>query len=170
MHSSSGSVTSGAAWFRYRHWVVIGFLLILLLLLGVFDEPILQFLTVFWQKSLAAVGLGRQTEALQRGLDSGILKRFLPAVATYAVLYLATCLLLLRVLLPAPAQWRLVLQLYVGALIFYVAIVLLNKLTGNTAWAYRLSRQLLDFIVSPLPVAGLYVLMRAGFGPQPHHS
>jgi hypothetical protein len=49
-------------------------------------------------------------------------------------------------------------------------MVVLNKFTGNAAWAYRLSRQLLDFIVSPIPVAGLYVLMRAGFGVQQPRS
>jgi hypothetical protein len=138
----------------------------LLLLLGVFDEPILQALTFFWHKTLAAVGLHRQVAALQQEINGGITKRFLPAVISYTVLYLAACLLLLRVLLPTPTQWQLAWQLYAGALAGYGAIVLLNKLTGNAAWAYRLSRQLLDFIVSPLPVAGIYVLLRAGFRPR----
>ena len=56
------------------------------------------------------------------------------------------------------------LRLYAGALAVYVAIVLAAKLAGDVAWAYRLSRQILGFVMSPLPVAGLYVLLRAGFG------
>ncbi|MFC6221756.1 hypothetical protein ACFP2F_00765 [Hymenobacter artigasi] len=48
-----------------------------------------------------------------------------------------------------------------------VGIVLANKLAGNAVWAYRLSRQILDFVVSPLPVAGLYVVFRVGLGPKP---
>lgn len=155
---------------RAVYWVVIGGLIVLLLLLGVFDAPILQALTIFWQKALAAVGLRRQVAALQQEINGGITKRLLPVVVSYAVLYLATCLLLLRGLLPAPAQWRLAWRLYAGALAGYAAIVLVNKLTGNAAWAYRLSRQLLDFIVSPLPVAGIYVLLRVGFKPRQPHS
>jgi hypothetical protein len=147
---------------RIAYWATIGALLVLLFLIGIYDEPILQLLTSFWQQALAAVGLQRQAQALQQGINGGILKRFLPAVATYAVLYLSICLLLLHLLLPAPAQWRLAVRLYAGALTVYVAMVLLNKLTGNAAWAYRLSRHLLDFIVSPLPVAALVVLFKSG--------
>ncbi|MBD2768827.1 hypothetical protein IC235_13105 [Hymenobacter sp. BT664] len=163
-HSSPSLVTKGPS--RVAHWAAVGGLVILLLLLGVFDELILQALTVFWQKSLAAVGLHRQVEALQRQVNGGITKRLLPAVASYTILYLGTCLLLLRVLLPTPAQWRVACQLYASVFAVYATIVLLNKLTGNTVWAYRLSRQLLDFIVSPLPVAGVYVLLRAGYKSQ----
>ncbi|GAB3315768.1 hypothetical protein GCM10027511_26590 [Hymenobacter humi] len=140
-------------------------MVVVLLLIGVFDESILQFLTVSWQKMLAAVGLRQYADALQQGVNGGITKRLLPAVATYAMLYLSVCLLLLRMLLPSPVQFRLVLQCYAGTLAVYVAIVILNKLTGNTDWAYKLSRQLLDFVVSPLPVAALVVLFKSGFGP-----
>jgi hypothetical protein len=156
-------------WKRYGRWAAIVVLIGFLFFIGILDEPILQALTTFWQKLLGALGLARQAEALQQGLNGGIAKRFLPAVATYAVLYLGACLLLLRLLLPA-ASWRLALWLYAGALGLYATMVVLNKFTGNAAWAYRLSRQLLDFIVSPIPVAGLYVLMRAGFGVQQPRS
>lgn len=150
-----------------RRWLLVSLLVISLFLLGIYDEAILAALTKLWQKILAAVGLRQQAEALQQGINGGITKRLLPAVATYAALYLGICLLLLRLLLPAPAHWHLVLRLYAGALAVYVAITLLNKLAGDAPWAYRLSRQILDFVVSPLPVAGLYVLLRAGFGPAP---
>ncbi|GAC1598601.1 MAG: hypothetical protein NVS3B25_24640 [Hymenobacter sp.] len=148
-------------------WLLVGGLVVALLLLGVYDEPCLAFLTARWQRALAAAGLQQHAEALQHGFNGGITKRLLPAVATYAGLYLGICLLLLRVLLPSPAQWRLVLRLYAGLLVVYVAIVLLGKLAGDAPWAYQLSRQLLDFVVSPLPVGALYVLLRAGFGPTP---
>ena len=136
----------------------------MLLLIGVYDEPILQALTSFWQKLLAGAGLKGYADSLQQGINGGITKRLLPAVGTYAVLYLSTCLLLLRLLLPSAGHWRLVLLFYAGTLFTYVAIVVLNKLTGNADWAYRLSRQLLDFVISPLPVAGLVVLFKSGLG------
>jgi hypothetical protein len=143
-------------------WAIIVLLITGLLLLGTFDTPILNGLTTGWQHVLSVLGGRGPIEALQHGVNSGITKRFLPAVVTFAGLTIGTGLLLLRVLLqPTPAQWRLVVRLYAGALATYAIIVLLNKVTGNTVWAYRLSRQLLDFIVSPLPVAGLYLLLRA---------
>ena len=145
---------------RGRAWGLTALLALALFLLGVYDVGVLAFLTSFWLKALAALGLRQQAGALQQGLSGGITKGLLPAVATYAALYLSTCLLLLRRLLPTAAQWRLVLPLYAGTLAVYVAITVLGKLTGGAPWVYRLSRQILDFVVSPLPVAGLYVLLR----------
>lgn len=147
------------------HWLLVTALLVALLLIGVYNHSILNFFTVLWQKLLAALGLRQYAEHLQQGINGGITKRMLPAVATYAALYLALCLLLLWLVLP-PAQWWLAVRLYAAALAAYVAIVVVGKLAGDVQWAYRLSRQVLDFLVSPLPVAGLYVLFRAGFGGQ----
>ncbi|OGX87203.1 hypothetical protein BEN48_11555 [Hymenobacter glacialis] len=142
----------------------MGGLVVLLFLIRFYDEPILQFLTNMWQKALTVLGLKEYADSLQQGINGGIAKRLLPAVATYAVLYLSTCFLLLRLLLPDTGQWRLALLFYAGALAVYAAIVVLNKLTGSSEWAYRLSRQLLDFVISPLPVAGLVVLFKSGLG------
>lgn len=144
---------------------LVALLLLALLLIGVYDDQTLTFLTVLWQRLLAASGLHQLAAALQQGINGGITKRLLPAVATYAALYLGICLLLLRLVL-APVQWRVAGAVYAGTLALYVGIVLTGKLAGDAVWAYRLSRQILDFVVSPLPVAGLYVLFRAGFGPR----
>lgn len=149
-----------------RRWALVGVLLLALLLVGIFSEQIITWLISTWQHLLQSIGAGRYADSLQHSVDSGIAKRPLPAIATYAALYLSICLLLLWLLL-APAQWRLACRLYAGALAAYVLIAVLGKLAGNAPWAYRLSRQILDFVVSPLPVAGLYVLFRAGFGPTP---
>ena len=138
-------------------------LLLTLLLIGGYDEQALTFLTAMWQRLLDASGLHRLAAAVQQGINSDITKRLLPAVATYAALYLGICLL--RLVL-APAQWRMAVALYAGTLAVYVGIMVLGKLVGDAVWAYRLSRQILDFVMSPLPVAGLYVLFRAGFGPR----
>ena len=145
-------------------WLLPGLLLLALLLLGVYNDQALDALTTLWQRGLGLFGLGHSAAAMQQGIDAGITRRFLPAVATYAALYLGLCLLLLWRLL-RPAQWQLAWRLYAAGLALYVAIAVLGKLAGNAQWAYRLSRHLLDFIVSPLPVGALYVLFRAGFGP-----
>ncbi|MDO7853903.1 XrtX-associated membrane protein [Hymenobacter convexus] len=146
-------------------WALVALLLLVLLLLGFYEEPVVLFLTSCWQRALSALGLARQAAAFQQGINGSVVKRLLPAVATYAAIYLVVSLLLLRLLLPE--QWRLVWRLYAGALAAYVALVLLGKLGGDVIWAYRLSRQLLDFIISPLPVAGLFVLMRTGLAAPP---
>ena len=149
---------------RIFFWLRLLTLLAVLLLLGVYSEQIIAGLIAAWPKLLRAVGLNQFAERLQQGLNGGIAKRPLLAVASYAALYLATCLLLLRLVL-VPAQWLLALRIYAVGLGLYVLITVLAKLMGNAPAMYRLGRQLLDFMVSPLPVAGLYVLFRAGFGP-----
>ena len=149
---------------RIGRWLLVGSLILTLFLLGFDDEPVFRFLTGLWLKGLSALGLRQQAEVLQQGISGGITKRLLPAVATYAALYLSLCLLLLRLLLPTPMHWHLALRLYAGTLAMYVVITLLGRLMGNAPWAYRLSRQILDFIISPLPVSGLFVLLQVGFG------
>jgi uncharacterized integral membrane protein len=148
------------------HWLVVGLLVLLLLLAGVYDEYVFAFFTAMWHKVFAALGLSQQADALQHGIHRRVTRRPLPAVATYAVLYVGACLLLLRLLLRDPAQWRLTLRLYAGVVVAYLLIVVIGKLAGDAIWAYRLSRHLIDFVVSPLPVAGLLVLFRAGLGPR----
>lgn len=152
-------------------WLLVGGLVLALLLLGVYNDPVLDVLTAGWQRGLAALGLASAASTMQHGIDASIIKRMLPAVATYAALYLSICLLLLHRLF-TPPQWQLAWRLYAGTLAAYVLITVLAKLAGNAQWAYHLSRHLLDFLVSPLPVGGLYVLFRAGFGPAaaPHST
>lgn len=147
-------------------WLLVGLLLLALLLIGFESDIILATINTLWQKGLAAIGLSQLTKTMQQGINGGIAKRPLPAIATYGFLYLSICLLLLYLLL-TPAQWQLAWRLYAGTQAVYVVITLASKLAGDVQWAYRLSLQLLDFVISPLPVAGLYVLFRAGFGPQP---
>lgn len=144
----------------------MGLLLSALLLVGVYSEVVLTIITALWQKGLKAAGLDRAAAAMQQSINGDIIEQPFAAVATYRILYLSICLLLLHHVLQ-PAQWRLAWRLYVAALLVYAATTLVAKLAGNVQWAYSLSRQVLHFIMSPLPVAGLYVLFRAGFGPQP---
>jgi hypothetical protein len=148
----------------------VAVLILLLLLAGVYDEVIFAFFTSLWQKAFALFGIGEQADALQHGIHRRITRRALPAVITYAAIYVSICLLVLRLLLRDPAQWRLTLRLYAGVGVAYIVIVLLGKLAGDVVWAYRLSRHLIDFVVSPIPIAGLFVLFRAGFGPHSSNS
>ena len=101
-----------------------------------------------------------------RRLHRRVTRRPLIQVMSYAGVYVGLCLLLFRLLLRTRAQWRLTLRLYAGVVAAYLVIAVGGKLAGDAIWAYRLSRHLIDFVVSPLPVAGLLVLFGAGFGPR----
>jgi len=145
---------------------MVALLVGLLLLGGVYDEYVFAFLTPLWQKILSAVGLDRQAAALQQGINQNVTKRSLLAAASYAALYVGICLLILRLVLRNRQQWWLACWLYAGVAAAYVLLVIVGKLTGDAFWAYKLSRRLIDFLASPIPVAALIVLFKAGFGPQ----
>jgi len=160
-----GDSQLGSSLPKWLRWLVVAGLVVLLFLAGVYDAQIFAVLSAIWQKLLTGLGLSHYAATLQQGVHGGITQRPLLAVLTYAALYIVLCLVLLRVLVRDALQWRLVLQIYAGIIIAYVLIVAIGKLAGDAVWAYRLSRHLIDFLVSPLPVAGLFVLFRAGLGP-----
>ena len=146
-------------------WGLVGLVLLLLLAISVYDGAVFALLGTVWQKILSALGLDASAAALQQGLHRRVTRRPLLPVATYAVLYVSLCLLLLRLLLQFRAQWRLTLRLYAAATAVYLVVAVAGKLAGDAIWAYRLSRHLIDFVVGPIPVAGLLILFRSGFGP-----
>lgn len=156
-------------WYRppvVVRWVLGGVLAVVLLLLGAGSKPLLPLLTLFWQKVLTATHLSAEADALQHGVHRRVTRQPLLAVATYALLYLVCCLLMLRLLVKTRAHWRLVLWLYAGTVALYIGITLGGKLGGEIIWAYRLGRHLLDFVIGPIPVAGLLALFQAGYGPE----
>ena len=156
-------------WYRppvAMRWTLGIGLVVILLLLGVYDETLFTYFATVWQKALTAAHLSNQADDLQHGIHRRVTRRPLLAVASYALVYVGLCLLLLRLLMRTRAQWRLVLRLYAGVVVAYVLIASAGKLAGDAIWAYRLSRHLIDFVVSPIPVAGILVLFKAGYGPS----
>ncbi|MBU6119376.1 hypothetical protein [Hymenobacter siberiensis] len=109
-------------------WALLALLLLLLalLLIGAYDEQTFSFLTVLWQRLLAASSLHHLAAAMQQDINGGITKRLLPAVVPYAALCIGICLLQLVL---APAQWRMAVKLYTGTLA--------SKLAGDAMPAMR---------------------------------
>ncbi|WBO83662.1 XrtX-associated membrane protein [Hymenobacter yonginensis] len=144
---------------RALRLVAVAVLIVLLFLCGIYDETIFAFLGPVWQKAATALGFSEQLARLQQSISGEVVKRSLPVVATYALLYLSLSLLLLRLLLPT-YRLPLVLKLYGGVIAAYILLLLAGRLTGNVPWVYQLGRRLIDFLVSPLPIVILVSLLR----------
>ncbi|HEX8428444.1 MAG TPA: hypothetical protein VF639_19265 [Hymenobacter sp.] len=133
----------------------------MLFYLGTYDWVVFDVLDAGWHKLLSSLNLTEQLAALQRGVNGQVTRRSLPTMLTYGVLYTSVCLLLLRLLLPRGGRrMRRALLLYAAVFGACTLLLIGGKLAGDALWAYRLGRRLIDFVVSPLPVAVLVPLLR----------
>lgn len=140
-------------------WGLAAGLALVLFWVGANPDTVFAMLTKAWQSLFEALGLGTLLERLQHSTSHAVTTRSLPAMLTYGVLYLATCLLLLRLVLPDAQAWRLAVQLYAGAMALCAALLLLGKLGGDVALFYQAGRRIIDFLVSPVPVLVLVPLL-----------
>ncbi|GAA4382358.1 XrtX-associated membrane protein [Hymenobacter koreensis] len=145
-------------------WLLIASIVLLLFLMGQYDERVFALLTRGWLAVFQALGLDGVLQRVQQGISGQVTGRSLPAVVSYSLVYTSACLLLLWLVLRTPARLRMALLLY--GLVFCACLVLLlgGKLAGDVQWSYRLGRRLIDFIVSPLPVLVLGPLLWS-YGP-----
>jgi hypothetical protein len=143
-------------------WLLAGGLGVLLFVVGMESDAVFALLTRAWQSLLAGLGLGPALARWQQGTSSLVTTRSLPAVATYSLAYVGLCLLLLHVLLRDGRRTRWAAQVYLGLLGLYVVLLLAGRLAGNLPWALKLSRRIIDFVVSPLPVMMLLPLLWPG--------
>jgi hypothetical protein len=139
-------------------------LLVLLFWVGTYDEPVFAWLSRAWQDLLGALGLDGLAARLQQGTSGHVTKRSLPAVLTYSLAYTSICLVIIALLVP-PRAWRTALLVYGGVFAASAVLVLIGKAAGDVVWLYKLGRQLIDFIVSPLPMAALVPLLRWHYAP-----
>jgi len=126
---------------------------------GMESEVVFAVLTRAWQAVFGLLGLGDALTQLQQGTSHLVTTRSLPAMATYGLLYVAACLLLLHVLLRDGRRTRWAAQVYLGLLGLCVLLLVVGRLGGNIAWAYKLGRRIIDFVISPLPVMILLPLL-----------
>ena len=143
-------------------WCLAVVLALVLFMVGVESDAIFAALTRGWQALFNLVGLGDTLARLQQGTSHLVTTRSLPAMGTYSLLYVGGCLLLLHVLLRDGRRTRWIAQLYLGLLVLYVLLMVGGRLGGNAEWAFRLSRRIIDFTVSPLPVMMLLPLLWPG--------
>lgn len=143
-------------------WGLAGLLAGALFLAGMESEAIFAALTRGWQAVFGLLGQGGALARLQQGTSHLVTTRSLPAMATYGLLYVAGCLLLLHVLLRDGRRTRWAAQVYLGLLGLCVLLLVGGRLGGNSAWAYKLGRRIIDFVISPLPVMILLPVLWPG--------
>ena len=144
-------------------WLLAGGLAAALFVVGMESDAVFAALTRAWQAGLAALGLGGLVARWQQGTSHLVTTRSLPAMATYSLLYLGGSLLLLHVLLRDARRTRWAAQVYLGLLALYVSLMVGGRLAGNNEWAFKISRRIIDFLVSPLPVMILLPLLWPGY-------
>jgi exosortase/archaeosortase family protein len=134
-------------------------LLVALVLLDAFHDRVIAAFGAIWAAMLAGgpAWLRQLPGAAAGDVPDGVSHLALPVGMAYLVLFLALSLLALLLLLPA-RTWPTVGRCYGGIGLACILLALAGWATASPA-AYRLSRLLLDFLTSFLPVAGLLVLL-----------
>lgn len=143
-------------------WALVALLGLALFLVGMQSEAVFGVLTRAWQAVFGMLGLGGALTQAQQGTSHLVTTRSLPAVATYSLLYVGGCLLLLHLLLRDSRRTRWAAQVYLGLLVLCVLLLALGRLGGNLPWAYKLGRRIIDFTISPLPVMILLPVLWPG--------
>lgn len=143
-------------------WLLAGLLVLVIFAAGMESEAIFATLTRAWQRILELLGLGAVLARWQHGTSNLVTTRSLPAMATYSLAYVGLCLLLLHVLLRDSRRTRWAAQVYLGLLGLYVVLMLGGRLAGNLPWVLKLSRRIIDFVVSPLPAMILLPVLWPG--------
>ncbi|MGI4762221.1 MAG: XrtX-associated membrane protein [Janthinobacterium lividum] len=143
-------------------WLLAGLLAGALFAVGMAPEVVFAVLTRGWQVVFGWLGQGGALAQLQQGTSHLVTTRSLPAMATYGLLYVAGCLLLLHALLRDGRRTRWAAQVYLGLLGLCVLLLVGGRLGGNIAWAYKLGRRVIDFVISPLPVMILLPVLWPG--------
>ncbi len=143
-------------------WLLAGALALGLFLVGMESETVFAAFTEAWQRLFDLAGLGSAAARLQQGTSGLVTTRSLPAMATYGLLYVGGCLVLLHVLLRDARRTRWAAQVYVGLLGLCVVLLLIGRLGGHVPVAYKLGRRVIDFTISPLPVMILLPVLWPG--------
>ncbi len=143
-------------------WGLAAALGLILFVLGMESDALFAGLTRGWQVLLDLGGLSGPLARLQQGTSHLVTTRSLPAAGTYSLLYVGIALLLLHVLLRDGRRTRWVAQVYLGLLGLCVLLLVGGRLGGTSEWAFKLSRRIIDFVVSPLPVMLLLPLLWPG--------
>ena len=151
------STRPNLAWLTPRTALGLG-LLVSLSLVGLYRKQLLLNANAHWLHTLTTLPAAVQRlPGLGSGLVPGGITHLAPVVGVaYLAFYLVVSLSILRLLL-AGRSWQLALGGY-GAMLLAYGLLLGLGLAGHLPLLVQGARQVLDFVASPLPVAGLLMI------------
>jgi len=129
-------------------WGLLAAAAVALLLLGLYDEQARALLTQVAERVTGGGGGGLRPA----GEGAPLTTRNVPAMVAFGLLYVGLSVLVLHMALANRRQTWLVMLSYGGALGVVAALLIVGKLLGMGATFTPLAREVIDFILSPLPV------------------
>ncbi len=159
MASAPQPTAARQSWLTTRSVAGLSFIL-LLVVISILRDQILVLLNDVWANNILAAGpawLLKLPGATPGAMPAGVSHLALPVGAAYTGFFIAASLLAMYLLLPSHG-WKTVWRCYMGLVAAYVLLLLAGR-AGAGQNAYRVSRMLLDFMVSLLPIAGFLVLL-----------
>ncbi len=142
-------------------WVLLGLVGLALLLLGLFDERVRGLLTELFTAAPVATPTGVNPAAATAPVGGAVLTtRNIPAMIVFGLSYVGLSILTLHLALANRRQTWLVCLVYAGVFGLISVLLVLGRVLGQPATFTPPARELIDTILSPLPVLLLLAALR----------
>lgn len=144
--------------FRYLTLILLG---LLIFLAGFYTESIFSLLTEFYNHAFTVLGWKNAVTDTRKEVSDLVTMRSFPAMVTYGMLYTLLSFLFLFFYFRDKQQTRLAGIFYMAIFFCCALLIFIGKLSPELAGAYKLSRRLIEFIVSPFPIVLLVATSKA---------
>ena len=135
---------------------------LILFFTGVFTEQIYLLLDQFFYFLSTKAGFLAFLNKSQAEVSSLITMRSWPTMVTYGLGFTGLCFITLHVYFNDFWKTKITAAFYACIFIFCFSLILLGKIAPELDWAYKLSRRIIELIVSPFPVI-LLIAVFTGF-------
>lgn len=132
--------------------VLLTFLFSLLFLAGVFTEQIYRAFDAFFNSVFAAFGMADDLKKSQQEVSTQLTERNWLTMISYGVLYTALCFITLHIFLNNMRKTLIAALLYGLLFGLCATFIITGKIFPSLYWPFKLSRRIIEIIVSPLPV------------------
>src|SRR5688572_8608894 len=137
-------------------------LLLILFFTGVYTEKIYLLLDQFFYFLSTKAGFLSFLNNSQAEVSSLITMRSWPTMITYGLGFTGLCFITLHVYFNDFRKTKITAAFYASIFIFCLSLIVLGKIVPDFTWAYKLSRRIIELVVSPFPVV-LLIAVFAGF-------
>ena len=137
-------------------------LFLILFFTGVFTEQLYLLLDQFYFFISTKVGFLSFLNTSQAEVSTLITMRSWPTMVTYGLGFTGLCFITLHVYFNDFWKTKITAAFYVSIFVFCLSLIVLGKIAPELDWAYKLSRRIIELVVSPFPVV-LLIAVFAGF-------